>query len=180
MSWNLHICFTQCSPIHRVQTHGASNRDTHLYPSHNIWSVYLKQTGYVRRSGRIPNGMWSGRTNLLDSEIFISYIGSHLPGMTPKNSLGLAKPPPHWCQTFTLLFAQRGNGLLCGLWMWRQTNKLWAMLSFNVQSIDLLMYCAAWRFWTMGQWNRCSTLSRDLVQPSSGLNFEELAQMMKN
>ena len=34
--WNLDICHTQHSPVHRVQTHGASNRDTHLYSPHNI------------------------------------------------------------------------------------------------------------------------------------------------
>jgi len=36
--------------------HDASNRDTHLYPSYNNTSVYLTTT-YVRRSGRITNGM---------------------------------------------------------------------------------------------------------------------------
>jgi len=52
----------QRSPAHRVQTHGASNRDTHLCPPHIISSVYLTTTTYVRRSGRMTNGMRSGRT----------------------------------------------------------------------------------------------------------------------
>ena len=47
--------------------HGTSNRDTHLYPPHNISSVCLTTTTYVRRSGRITNGMWIGRTTLQDS-----------------------------------------------------------------------------------------------------------------
>ena len=50
------------------------------------------------------------------------------------------------------------------------------MLSSNVQSIDLLMDCTAWRFWMMRQSVGCSTLHWDLVRPSSGLN--ELAQTM--
>ena len=62
------ICPTQCLPVHRVITHGASNRDTHLYPPHNISSVHLTTTTtYVRRSGRITNGMRSGRTTPQDS-----------------------------------------------------------------------------------------------------------------
>jgi len=38
-----------------------------------------------------------------------------------------------------------------------QKNKSSTMLSSNVQSIDLLMDCTAWRFWTMRQSNGCST-----------------------
>ena len=47
---------------------GSSNRETHLYPPHNISSVHLTTTTYVRRSGRITNGMRSGRTTPQDSE----------------------------------------------------------------------------------------------------------------
>jgi len=43
----LEICSTQRSPVHRVKMHGASNRDTHLYPPHNISSAYLKTCGAV-------------------------------------------------------------------------------------------------------------------------------------
>ena len=60
MPWSLDICSTQHLPVHRVQTRGVSNRDTHLHPRHNISSVHLATT-YVRRSGRITNGMRSGR-----------------------------------------------------------------------------------------------------------------------
>ena len=38
-----------------------------------------------------------------------------------------------------------------------QKNKPSTMLSSNVQSIDLLVDCMAWRFWTMRQLNGCST-----------------------
>ena len=58
--------------------HGASNRDTHLYPPHNISSVYL--TTYVRRSGRITNGMRSGRTTPQDLHFHPRH--RHPPGMT--------------------------------------------------------------------------------------------------
>jgi len=47
------------SPIHRVQMHGALTRDTHLYPPHN--SLVHLTTTYVQRTGRITNGMRSGR-----------------------------------------------------------------------------------------------------------------------
>jgi len=54
------MCSTQRWPIHRVQLHDASNRDTHLYPPHSNSSVFLTTTTYVRRSRRIINGTQSG------------------------------------------------------------------------------------------------------------------------
>jgi len=48
-----------CSPVHRVRMHGASNRDTHLYPPHNNSSIQLTTTS-VRRCEPITNGMRSG------------------------------------------------------------------------------------------------------------------------
>jgi len=59
-----------------------------------------------------------------------------------------------------------------------QKNKPSTMLSSNVQSIDLLMDCMAWRFWTMRQSNGCSTPA-----PRSSAAkqwFEQLAQKKKN
>ena len=50
------------SALHRVKIHGVSNWYTHLYPPHNNSLVHLKTTTYVRRTGRITNGMRSGRT----------------------------------------------------------------------------------------------------------------------
>ena len=44
------------------------NRDTHLYTSHSN-SVYLTTRTYVRRSGRIINGVRSGRTIPQDSAL---------------------------------------------------------------------------------------------------------------
>ena len=89
MPWSLDTCSTQHSPVHRVQTHGASNRDTHLYPPHNNSSVYLTTTTYVRRSGRITNGTRSGRTTLLDSVISSLPLAPPSLNGLPKNSVGL-------------------------------------------------------------------------------------------
>ena len=65
--WSLDTCFAQRSPVRRVhalhlQMYGASNRDTHLYPPHNNSSVHLTTTTCVQCTGRITNGMRSGRT----------------------------------------------------------------------------------------------------------------------
>jgi len=119
--------------------------------------ISLSEKNNIRAKHRADpqwNVEWADKLTRL--HIFIPDTGTHLPGMTPKNSLGLAKPPPHRCRTFPILLVQMGYGLLCGLWV-AQTNKLWTMLSSTAQSIDLLMYCAAWRFWTMRQSNGCST-----------------------
>jgi len=64
-------------------------RDTHLYPTHNISSVHLTTTTYryVRRTGRITNGMWSGRTAPQDSAFFIPDTGTHSGVYPPKRSL---------------------------------------------------------------------------------------------
>jgi len=58
-----------------------------------------------------------------------------------------------------------------------QMNTPFVMLSFPVQSIDLLTECVAWRFCMTRQSNGCSTPDLCLVQPSSGI--QELPQTMK-
>jgi len=86
--WSLNICPTQRSPVHQVQTHGTSNQDTHLYPPHNNSLVYLTKTTYVRRSGRIINGMRSGRT-IPQASALSSLTLTPTPGNDPpKKSLG--------------------------------------------------------------------------------------------
>jgi len=58
-----------------------------------------------------------------------------------------------------------------------QKNKPSTMLSSNVQSIDLLMDCTAWRFWTMRLSNGCSSSA---PRSSAAKQWsEELAQKMK-
>jgi len=123
MPWSLDTFSTQRSPIHRVQLHGASNRDTQLYLLHNNSSLFLTAT-YVRRSGRIINGMRSERTTPQDSALqFQTPVQPPLQNDPPKKSLGLAQPSPDRCQTFPLLPVQMGYGLLCGLLVWRRTNR---------------------------------------------------------
>ena len=46
--WSLDTCSTQRSSVHRVQIHGALNRDIHLYQPHNRSSVFLATTTYTR------------------------------------------------------------------------------------------------------------------------------------
>ena len=79
--WSLNICSTQRSPIHRVQMHGASNRDTHLYLSHNNSSVYLTTTTYVRRSGRMDH-QWNVEWADNPARLRTSITGTHPHGMT--------------------------------------------------------------------------------------------------
>jgi len=88
--WSLDSCSTQRSPVHRVQMPGASNRDTHLYPPHNNSSVYLTIRTYVRRTGRITNGMRSGRTTPQDSAFSSPTPAPPPRNDPPKKSLGPA------------------------------------------------------------------------------------------
>ena len=61
---------------------GASNRYTHLHRPHNILSVHLTTATYVQRSGRIVNGMRSGRTTPQGSAFSSQTPASTHPGMT--------------------------------------------------------------------------------------------------
>jgi len=144
------------SPFHRVQMHGASNRDTHLYPPHNNSSVPLTIT-YVQRPERITNGMWSGLSSLQYST-FSSPTSAPIP---PERS---SQEEPGSDLT-ALALVSGVSARVCTNEVRpplqpvsvAQINKPSTMLSFSVQSIDLLMDCKAWRFWTMRQLNRCST-----------------------
>jgi len=174
MTWSLDICSTQRSPVHRVQKHSASNRDTHLYSPHNNSSVYLTTT-YVRRSERIFNGMRSGRTTPQDSAFsfqtpvptFLEWPSQEEPGS------GLSASAP--------VLDVSAPACTNGVWpplrsvSVAQINKLSTMLSSNVQSIDLPMDCTAWRFWTMRQPNGCSTPAPRSSAAKQGIK-EELAQ----
>jgi len=105
--------------------HGASNRDTHLYPpsSRKHSSVYLTTT-YVRRTGRITSGMRSGRTTLQDSA-----LSSRTPAPTPSERLSQEQPGFDVTASapmsgFSAPACANGACLLCGLWVWRRrTNR---------------------------------------------------------
>jgi len=116
----------------------AQKKKTHLYPPHNS-SVYLTTITYVRRTGRITNGMRSGLSTLRDS-----VPSSPTPAPTS----------PEWPSH------QYGSGLtasasLSGVSVPSYTNRVWpplrpvsvvqknkpSTMSSNVQSIDLPMEC---------------------------------------
>ena len=102
------------SPAHRVQMHGASSRDTHLYPPHNN-SVFLTTTTYVRCSGRSSVECGGGRQPCKTPHFISRHRYPPSRNDPPKKSLFPAQPPPHRCRTFPLLLVQMGYGLLCGL-----------------------------------------------------------------
>jgi len=155
--WSLDICSTQHSPVHRVQPQGASNRDTHLYPSHNNSSVYLTITTYVRRARRITNGTRSGRTTLKDSA-----LSSPTPAPSPSELPSQGQPGSGSTASAPVSDA---SAPACTNGVWNllrrvsvaQTNKPPTILSSNAQSADHLMDYTAWQFWTMRQSNGCST-----------------------
>ena len=138
--------------VHRVQTHGASNRDTRLYPPHNISSVYLITTTYVQHTGHITNGMRSGRSAPQDSA-FSS------PTPAPTSPEWPSQEEPGSGLTASALVSDvSAPACTNGVWPLRPAsvaqNKPSTMLSSTVQSIDLPM---DWRCWTMRQLNGCST-----------------------
>jgi len=173
--WSLDICSTQRSPVHRVQTHGSSNRDTHLYPPHNITSVHLTTTTYVQRSGRITNGIRSGRTTPQDSA-----FSSQTPAPTP-SEWPSQKEPRSGLIASAPVSDVSAPACTNGVWpplrpvSLVQKNKPSTMLSSNVQSIDLPTDCTAWRFWTTRQSNGCSTSASSAAKQW----FEQLAQKKK-
>ena len=130
----LHSAFT----VHRVQT---QNRDTHLNLPDNISSAHLTTTTYVRRSGRITNGMWSGRITPQDfafSSPTLAPTPTERPSQQEPGS-GLTACAP----------VSDVSAPACTNGVWpplrpvsvAQKNKPSTMLSSNVQSIDLSMDC---------------------------------------
>ena len=160
--------------VHRVQMHDASNRDTHLYTPHNN-SVHLTTTTYVRRSGRITNGMRCGRTTPQDSA-----FSSPTPAPNPP---GVALPRRACVRINRLRTGVSTPACANGVWpplrsvSVLQKNKPSTMLSSN-PSISS---------WTAqpdgsGRWDNrmvAQHLRRDLARPSSGLRTgskEELVE----
>ena len=160
MPWSLDTCSTQRSPVHRVQMHGASIRDIQLYPPHNSSSVCLTTTGYLRRSGRIINGMRSGRTTLQDS------------ALQPRH------PPPRNDPPKNRLRTGAGRFRSC-LYNWGMASSAACECGAEEQIVDhVVLQCVVYRTphglyglkvldnetikWLL------NTLPRNLVQPSSG------------
>ena len=97
-------------------------------------------------------------------------------------------PPPEWpfqteprsgVSTSAPVLAVSAPACTNGVWpplrpVSMAQNKPSTMLSSSVQSIDLLMDCMAWRFWTMRQSNGCSTSA--LRSSAAKEWFQQLAQ----
>ena len=85
--------------------------------------IFLEPRKFILKHNE-NNGMRTGRTTPQDPRIFIPDTGTHPRNDPCKKRLGPAKPPPHRCRAFPLLFVQMGYGFLCGLWVWRRrTNR---------------------------------------------------------
>ena len=124
------------------------NRDTHLYPPHS--SIHVTTTE-VRRTGRIIDGMRSSWTTARDTVFAFpmsSYTLLEWPSQEERgSSLTVSAPMTDdsapactngvWPPLRTVSVAQKNRSL--------------TMLSFNVQTIDVPMYCAAWR-WDTLEW----------------------------
>ena len=112
---SLNICSTKRSPVHRVQTHGTSHRDTNLYPPHNISSVHLTNNIHAAHWADYQwNAEWADNPTRL--RIFIPDTGTHDPGMTlPRRAWVRLNRLRTGVERFPLQPAQMGYGLLCNL-----------------------------------------------------------------
>jgi len=122
--WSLDTFSTQRSPVYRVQMHGASNRDTHLYLQHNNSSVFLTTTTYMLWTGWITNGMRNGWTAPQDSAFSFQTPLPTLPELPFQEELGSGSTASALVSGVSSLLVQMGYSLLCGLWVWRRrTNR---------------------------------------------------------
>jgi len=157
MPWILDIRSTQRSPLHPVQMHGGSNRDTHLYLPHNNSSVYLTTTTYVRLIGRITNRMRSGWTTLN-----VSALSSPTPA--PTHPEWPSQEQPGCGLTVSSTGAGHFRSCLC---RWVMSSSAACECDAEEQTVDHVvlqfpildrfMDCTAWRFWMIRQSNGCST-----------------------
>jgi len=163
MPWSLDTCSTQRSPIHRVQSHGGSNRDTHFYPPHNNSSVFLTTTMYVRRSGQIINGTRSGQITPFQFQTSV-HTHPEWPSQEERESGSTASAP-----------VSDVSAPACTNGVWPPLrpvcvvqNKPSIMSSSTVQYIEPPTDYTAWRFWTMRKPNGCSTAAPIWRRASSG------------
>jgi len=109
-------------------------------------------------AGHQWNAEW--RTTLQDSAFSSPTLAPTHPGITLPASASVTGASAPVCR----------NGIWPSLRFVSvtQKNKPLTMLSSNVQPVDLLMDCTAWRLWTMRQSNGCSTPVPGSRRPSSG------------
>jgi len=173
---NLDICSTQRSLVHRVQMHAGSNRDTVCTLRITTRQFFWQQQHTCGALGGSPTECAVGGQPH-NTRIFIPDTVTH-PTEWPSQ-----EEPGSGLTASALVSDVSTPTCTHGVWpplpsvSVAQKNQPSTMLSSNVQSIDHLMDCTAWRFWTMRQSNGCSTpapRSRAAKQW-----FEELAQKMK-
>ena len=121
------------------------------------------------------NAEWAD--NPTRHRIFIPDTGTHLPVWPFQEEPGPGLTTSTLVSDFSAPVCTNGVWPLLRPVNVAQKNKLSAMLSSNVQSIDLPMDCTAWRFWTMWQSNGCSTSTSRTSAAKQWL--EQLAQKKK-
>jgi len=135
-----------CSHVRRVGTHGASNRDIHLYTPDNSSSIHLATISEVRRSGRITNGMQSGWATLRDSVLLSSTPARTLLEWSFRKQRGSGLTAYAPVSDVSVLVCTDGACPPLRPVSVPQKNKPSTVLSSNVQSINLPVDCTAWRF----------------------------------
>ena len=149
---NTDICSTQHSPVHRVGMHGISNLETHFYHHTTIISSIWQQQ---QRCALAGPSMECGVVGQHYETPYFHPQNRHPPlwDYPAKNSVGLRTCSTASAQVSDVSAPDCRNGVwpLLRPVSVAQKNKPSTMLSSDVQSIDLLMDCMAWRFWMMWQ-----------------------------
>ena len=168
---SLDICSTQRSSVHQVLLHGASNRDTELYPPQHLISSFNNNN---IRATQWADYQWNAKwmDNPTRLRIFIPDTGTHTPGMTlPRKAWVRLKRLRTGVGRFRSCLYKWGTASSAACECSAET-KPSTMFSSNVLSNPST---SPWTAWPDGseQWdNRMAAqhLPRDLVRPSSGLN----------
>jgi len=135
--WSLCICTTQLPLVQQVGSTASQNQDTHLYLPHNNSSVHLTTTE-VWHSGQITDGMWCSWRTLQDSLLSSLIPTSTFLEWPCKEQCGSSLTASAPVSDISALITQMGCGpsMACSVAQW---NRLFTIMSFMVQSIDLLM-----------------------------------------
>ena len=163
--WSLDTCSTQRSPVHLVQLHSALNRDTYLYPSVFLSSVYMFfwQQLISFSDNNIHAAQWA------DPQWNAEWVEN--PTRLPTSIPDPGTHTPEWPSQEEPESGSTASAPVSDVSAPACTNGVWpplrpasvaqnkpsTMSSSTVQSIDPHTDYAAWRFWTMRQPNGCST-----------------------
>ena len=125
--------------------------------------------------------MRSGRTNSEDSAFLSPNADNHPLEWPSQEQLGsdLTACAPVSDVSAPACTVQMGYGFICGLWVrrrWTNRRSCCPPMSNPSTSVQSIMDCTAWQFWTMRQANGCSTPA---LRYSAAKWLQELAQKMK-